>query len=360
MARSISAELQTAQDSSPRKPYIKMVFTDAASGTNTYDMVQSTPSTNRLVYLRHDEFPYDDSAFIILRNNDLTIPNLKGHYVEIGYGDNTTAHGGSGNEFSSTARLWVVDQQFISRPGVLACRISLEGMTRRLMRKIILTVDGETASDGISGIIPPDWNYKWTDKTYYQILKFIFEVEMGWTLLPLGDQDDGIINDTIDEVEINREAFEYAGDIVARIMNLTKCYLRYKAGLEVEVRFPQDDDAVDLTFYSNQHHYFYDYNEKDAVLVPNLILVYGNKDVEADEPWGDIKVGEASDIRTNEQEVVSLHHAEGLRTQDYVDKLATAILRRYQSQTTSGLLVTPHVSNMELFDRAAIFDYRGA
>ncbi|KKL98561.1 hypothetical protein LCGC14_1823190 [marine sediment metagenome] len=360
MARSISAELQTAQDSSPRKPYIKAVFVDAASGENTYDMVQSTPSTNRLVYLRHDEFPYDSSAFIILRNNDLTIPNLKGHYVEIGYGDNTTAHGGSGNESSPTARLWVEDQQFISRPGVLACRITLEGMTRRLMRKIILTVDGETASDGISGIIPPDWNYKWTGKTYYQILEYIIETEMGWTLLPLGDQDDGIINTTIDEVEINREAFEYAGVVVARIMNLTKCYLRYKAGLEVEVRFPQDDDAVDEEFYSNQHHYFYDYNEKDAVLVPNFIIVYGNEDVEADDPWANVITRSASDVRTNEQKVVELIHAGGLRTGAEIQNLADAILQRYQAQTTSGLLLTPHDARMELFDRALIVDSRGS
>lgn len=349
MAKSISSELQTAQDSSPRKPYIKLVFTDESSGTNTYDFVKATPSTNRLLYLEHQEWPYDDFATIILRNNDLAIPNLKGHYTEIEYGDNTSDHGGSGNESSGTARLWVEDQQFVSAQGVLVCQITLEGMKRRLMRKIILT-RGDA----------PDFYYKFTDLTYYQILEFIIEEEMGWTLLPIGNQDDGIINTTVPEFEINFFAFEYAGVIIERLMNETKCYLRYKANLEVEVIYPHVGDNVDETFYSYQQHYFYEYNEKDSVLVPNHIIVYGNEDLEAEDPWANIVTGFTKDIRTNEQEVIEIYKAGGFQTIYDVTVLSSAILQRYQAQTTSGLLLAPHDARVELQDQVGIFDTRGA
>ena len=353
MARSISAELQTAQDTSPYKPYIKLIFTDSSSGTNDYSMVNGA-TDNRLLYLQHDEFPYDDSATIILLNNDLAIGDLKGHYVEIGYGHETSG----GNESSGTSRLWVENQQFVSAQGVLVCQIYLEGMKRRLMRKIILTVNGVTVSDGFTDVINADWPYKWTGLTYYEILKYIIETEMGWTLAALGDQDDGIIS-KVHEVEINRYAFEYAGEIVERIMNLTKCYLRFKAGLEIEVRYPQDSDDVDLTFYSDRQHFFKEYNEKDSVLVPNHLIVYGNEDLESNEPWANIKKGEAEDVATNEQRVTEIHKLSALKTDAECQEAAEAILRRYQAQRTSGFILTSHVNNAELFDRFLVYDFRG-
>ncbi|KKN27738.1 hypothetical protein LCGC14_0861620 [marine sediment metagenome] len=359
MARSLSAELQTAQDTSPYKVYIELKFIDSASGETDYSLVHGS-TTNRLLYLQHDEFPYDDSATIILLNNDLGVGDLKGHYVEIGYGHNTTDHGGSGNESSGTSRQWVEDQQFVSSQGVLVCQITLEGMKRRLMRKLILTVDGVTVHDGVTDVTDPDFPFKFTDKTYYQILEYIIETEMGWTLLPLGDQDDGIINTTVPEFEINYAVFEYAGLIIERIMNETKCYLRFKAGLEVEVIYPQDDDAVDLTFYSNQQHFFKEYNEKDSVLIPNHVIVYGNKDEELEEPWANIIVKEAEDVATNEQRVTQIHILGGLREPQEVQNAANAILARYQAQRTSGFILTSHVNNAELFDRALIFDTRGS
>jgi hypothetical protein len=359
MVRTISEELQVAQDTSPYKPYIKLVFTDAASGTTDYSQSQGS-STNRLLYLQHDEFPYDDTATIILLNNDLAVGDLKGHYVEIGYGHNTSDHGGSGDESSGTSRLWVEDQQFVSAQGVLVCQITLEGMKRRLMRKLILTVDGVTAHDGVTDVTNPDFPYKWTGLTYYEILEYIIETEMGWTLLPIGTQSDGIIDVTIPDFEINRYVFEYAGEIIERIMNETKCYLRFKAGLEVEVRYPQDSDAVDLTFYSGQQHFFKEYNEKDSVLIPNHIIVYGNEDIEAEEPWVDIIVGEDEDVATNEQRVTEVHKLGGLRSQADVDNAASAILQRYQAQRTSGFILTSHVNNAELFDRALVVDGRGS
>ena len=359
MSRSISAELQSAQDSSKRKPSIPVIFT-SKDGLTTYDYSYVHGSrTNRVLRIRHAEFPYDDSAIIILQNDDLAVPDLKGYYVEIEYGDNTVAHGGSGNESEATPRLWVEDQQYVSASGVLECHLNLEGMKRRMMRQQVLTLDGITVSDGLTGDINPDWYFMFIGQTYYDILKYIIEVVMGWTLLPLGDQDDGIINTTVPEFEINFAVFEWAGIIVERLMNQTKCYLRFKAGLEVEVRYPQDGDSVDESFYSDQQHNFYEYTEKDSVLSPNYIITYGNKEVEAEDPWANIKVGSASDVGTNEQTVKEIHQAVGLRTQGEIDNLAAAILGRYNSERTSGLLLTPHSAKTELFDRAEIINARG-
>ena len=94
MARSISTELQLAQDNSKRKPYLPLVFTSKDGLTTVDYSYVHVSTTNRLLYIEHSEFPYDDSAIIILQNNDLAVPDLKGYWVEIGYGDNTVAHCG--------------------------------------------------------------------------------------------------------------------------------------------------------------------------------------------------------------------------------------------------------------------------
>lgn len=355
MSRVITPELKAAQEASFGTPAINLVFT-SKDGNTTHDYSLTTPSNNRLKYLEHWELPSDDFAIIVLANEDLSIPDLRGFYVDIGYGFDTSDHGGSGLEVSTVARLWVEHQQYVSEPGRLIVVLTLEGVWRRMMRKLIVSI-GEA----------PDFTHKFTDKTYYQILEFIIEDELGYTLQPLGLHDDGIMGTTIPEFEINKTIFEYAGLNVERIMNHTKSYLRARANLIFQVRYPLASADVEFSkygdsvqnYFSDQEFVFYVYDEKKSVLVPNHIIVHGNQNSDTGD-WDNVVTGFAKDIGANEQEVVEIHQSGGLKSQGDIDNLASAILSRYQAQSASGRLVIPHDCRLELYDRIAIFDSRGA
>ena len=355
MTRAISAALEAAQEDKTGTPAVNLLFT-SKDGNTTHDYSLTTPTNNRLKYIEHWELPFDDFAIIVLANEDLSIPDLKGYYIDTGYGFDTTDHGGSGLEVSTTARLWVEHQQYISEPGRLIVVLALEGVFRRMMRKLIVSV-GEA----------PDFAHKFTDKTYYQLLEFILEDELGYTLQALGLHDDGIMGTTIPEFDINETIFEYAGLIVERIMNHTKSYLRARAGLDFQVRYPlaSADDELNiygdtvLNYYSDQEFVFYVYDEKSSVLVPNHIIVHGNQDSDTGD-WDDVITGEAEDVGTNEQRVTEIHKAGGLKSQSAIDNLASAILHRYKAQQISGRLVIPHDCRLELQDRILITNTRGS
>ncbi|KKN70386.1 hypothetical protein LCGC14_0430810 [marine sediment metagenome] len=354
MTRVITPELKAAQEASFGTPAIELIFTSKDELT-THDYSLTTASTNRLKYIEHWELPSDDFAIIVLRNEDLSIPDLRGYYVDIGYGFDTTDHGGSGLETSATARLWVEHQQYISEPGTLIVVLTLEGVWRRMMRKIIKSV-GDA----------PDFTYKFEGLTYYKILEFIIEDELGYELRALGQHDDGIIDTTVPEFEINKTVFEYAGLIVERLMNHTKSYLRAEAGLIFRVRYPlvsaSEEETkygdVILQYYSDQAFQFYVYDEKKSVLVPNHIIVYGNQNPDTGD-WDNIITAEAEDVGTNEQRVTEIQQAGGLRSQGELQNLADAILLRYKAQQTAGRLVIPHDCRLELYDRILITNSRG-
>ena len=88
--RTVSSDLQTAQEAPSKTPYIELVF---HHGSTSYDY------GSRKKLIEHHEEPYNDYATILLNNHDRDVADLTGYYVDIAYGA-----GGSG---SPTARLWV-------------------------------------------------------------------------------------------------------------------------------------------------------------------------------------------------------------------------------------------------------------
>jgi hypothetical protein len=140
VARSISETYRAAQQAPNKTPYFKLVFTSKDGGT-TVDLSTDGTYGNRILLIDHTEEPYNDFATIIFRNNDRALPsNLKGYWVEIGYGYVT----GAGNEYlgdgtnePAPARLWVKHQQTVSAAGKLWELLELEGMWALLRESLI-------------------------------------------------------------------------------------------------------------------------------------------------------------------------------------------------------------------------------
>ena len=365
--RSISAELLAAQQGS-YPPYIDLVFHDR-DDNNTEDFSLATDSTNRIIDILHAEKMWDGYAFIVLRNNDLTIPDLRGWWVEIGYGADTSNFGGSGNESEKTARLWVTNQQYISAPGRQEVVLILEDIWRRWARHEVITKG-----------VAPYYNYAWNGiydengiptqgdtATVYAIFEWLVETNLAQNIRPymagtldaLGGQNDGIIARLTPYIAINQHYIEPALEIIQRIFGYTKSYPRARKSINFEIRYPQDSDAVDATYYSDQVPFFHEYVETASVLAPNVITFWG--DANPDGTWsaGVMDFAPIDVVGDNEEKVIKTValpdvHDEG-ELADYVD----AYHQRIKNRRVAGRMIIRHDCRLEIHDKIEIIDSRG-
>lgn len=346
MARSVSSTYLAAQNAATKTPYFKLLFKHGGSTVNL-----STDGTygNRILLIDHVEEPYNDYATIIFRNKDRDIPQLKGYWVEIGYGYVT----GAGNEYlgdganePASPRLWVKHQQTVSAGGKLWELLELEGMWVKL-RETLIRVGS-----------PPLYTVSYTTDTIYTIIGYILaEIDPAMTLNALVEND-GIINSLQPQFDINAQPFEYADAIIYRLLNMTASYLKALDDLEWEIKFPQDSDSADLSFYSWQAPYFYEYIERRNLLIPNHFLVYGNEG--EDGLWASWIVGESSDPGEigAYADVIRVILSGSLTSQTDVNNRAGALLARARFEQLAGRMVAPNDSRLELYDNIGISDGR--
>ena len=338
--RSIHADLLAAQNAVSNTPYIYLLFT-SADGQTTHNY-SSDQAGRRILSIDHQEEPYNEYASIILRNNDRTIPNLKGYWTEIGYG---YICAGDTARYSQTARLWVKHQQDISAQGRIVTLLELEGMWAKAREMPVRTGS------------PPLYTASHTTDTVYSILETLIETELGWTLSALGE-DDSIINSYQPQLEINTQPFESHGGLMYRLINMTKSYLRTKATVTVEVKYPQTSDSVDITYYSDQAPYFYEYIERRNVLVPNHVYVFANEGT--DGLWADIITGEASDATEIAlyADIIKMVVAPSITSQADANNRAASVLVRAEAEMLAGRMYAPHDCQVELYDKVAAYDAR--
>lgn len=339
--RTITSTLKDAQEDVSNTPYVRLVFTH---GSTTHDY------SDRKLLVEHHEEPYNDYAIILLQNEDRAVPDLTGYYVDIGYGHETT----SGEEYSTSPRLWVKAQSNISLQGKLVVALTLEGMWS-LMGEQQLIIGN-----------PPFYDDDpYTTSTAYGIIEAIIETELsaatslGFTLDALGGQDDSIINTFIPKFYPNETAYDDINTLIQLLMDMTKCYLRAEASLQFKVVYPQESDSVDENYYSAQAHYFLEYAEKTNLLIPNYIIVFCNRVNDWDA--SSIITGEAQDTDQQAKYMVvkGLFTAPTITTQFDASTRAAVILTRLKAEVLSGRLIIPHDCSVELYDRVAIHDTRG-
>ena len=340
MARSVSATLEAAQIASNRKPYIYMLFT-SADGNTTYDYSIDLQS-RRILAIDHYEEPYNDYAVVVLRNNDRTIPDLMGYWVEIGYGYVT----GAGNEHSQTAHLWVEHQQVVSAGGRLYTVLELEGMWAKLMETLLRVGD------------PPFYTNTYSTNTIYDIIAVVL-AEAGMTLDALVE-DDGIIDTFIPTFDVNQVPFEDGRALIYRLISDTKSYLRPEQGLAFEVVYPDEYDANDEEYVSDAAYYFYSYMSRDNLLIPNHIYVFCNQDADGTWTAANMITGEALDQDEIDRygEVIGIDIAASIDNQDDADSRAEALLYRAKAEASSGKLIVNHDCRVELYDRIGVTDNR--
>lgn len=349
--RTISATLLAQQNAASNTPYIHLLFT-SKDGTTTYDY-SSDQADRRILSIDHSENPYDEDATIILRNNDRTIPDLRGYWTEIGYGYVT----GSGNEYSSTARMWVKYQQTVSAGGRLYDVLELEGMWRRLKEHMMML--------GSAPYFPTEGHEAEFEYTGYTIIEIIasilLDVEPYFSVEALGSSnDDGIMDTLPPDFLVNQQGFESAGGLIGRLMRMTKSYLRSVSGKHFQVVYPQSTDAIQITYHSDMAPYFYEYVERKNVRTPNHVYAVGNAGEDGLWTATTPVVGEAEDTAATAiyYDVPEIVLARDITSQTDINTRAAVVLARSRMESLAGKLTAPHDCQVELYDRIAIIDTR--
>jgi len=334
--RTISETWKHAQAAESNVPHIRVVFHANDGKAKDY--------SHRLTRLEHREEPYNDAADIYLYNNDRGVADVKGSWIEIEYG--TIVDGSP--ESIATPRLWVKSQQLVSREGDLFTVVHCEGMWSHLQEIDLVTL-GE-----------PPWYEGTFDETYtiYDTIKALLAAA-GFTLRPLGGQDDGIINTLCPQVWINQNPFENPAEIIYRLLAMTKCFLRPLPGLEFKIIYPQESDATTETYHYDSPHYFFEYAEKRNLTIPNYVVVYYNASGD-DNDWDAQEAIALDEESIDDYKEVRRHHiAADLDNQSDAENRASAILTRYMFEALAGRAIVPHDCRVEIYDKIEVYDARG-
>ncbi len=348
--RSVSDALATAQTAATRTPYIHLLFT-SKDGLTTYDLsTNSAVYGNRILKIDFREEPFNDYGKIFLQDYDSNIPNLKGYWTEIGYGDKI----GANYEKADLPRLYVKHQHHVSASGNLYTILELEGLWTKMWESFTLGI-------GSAPLYQLTWDG--TVNTIYTIMKAVI-AQAGLSLPVNCPVNDGIISTLFPFLfSINDSAYESVKQIMYRLITMTKCYLRPPSatGLQFGVVYPQAADAAVLTYYSNQIPYFKVFTERSPVLVPNHFIVYGNRGTDGD--WTELLTS-ASPHGVSQADIDALYEvsaialAPDMTVQADVDLQADVQLIRALAEKDSGVAIIPHDCRVELYDKLAFIDNR--
>ena len=338
----ISQALVDTQSDGSKTPYIKVY-------------INGVDYSSRLEYIEHHEEAYRDRAVIGLNNRDCALDtlDLDGYEFEIGYGYNSTAHGGSATDKVDTATLWVKSHQIISVEGDRIYQIYAEGMWMALREMKVMT--GVTGEQTVAYA-----NLFNKTHTVEALAKLVINA-MGWTWTAITNSD-GIMNVFKPVFGVSQSGFESAAGLLYRLIWMTKCYYRARAPKTIGVVYPQEADAVDETYYSYQHPYFKEHDEKSILLIPNSIVVLCDLRPDEDGVNRYHIFGTASDATqiAKYREVVDVYEDGSIDNQTDANQRAAAVLTRIKAEILGGRFTLPfHDPRVELYDKVLIIDTRG-
>ena len=370
MARTLNPNQILAQQSEKRTPYFKLQFVSKNAMTTVDLSTDSLLYPNRILLIDHTEEPFNDHAYIMLRNNTRDLPNILGYSVTIGYGDKY----GITNYYETSSRMWVKEQRIISSPGKLYTLLVLEGIWSLFGEQEILLGDPPYYN---GQIVDASGNYVLDPSliaiTIYDIIgaivgQVVTSTSYLLTLLALNPAtDDDIIDNYAPGAEIISIAqrSHTALYLIVQLMGFTKSFIRVKNSYELEIKYPQLDDSADFTYYSYQQPYFIDFTSNDPAIVPNRILVFQGQDEYNN--WPDAATvlancGEATNYDAVDayMEATAIHIAGYIDNQADADIRAEAILYKTEAQLVYGQLVIPHDAGVELYDLLSVVDHRGS
>jgi len=336
--RTLSSTLESAQKAITLNPLYKIVLTKDGT-TYTYDKTRILPSP-------HDEELYSHRAEIVLNNHDdeFDEKDLKGFKGVISYGIVTSA----GEEYSATAPLWVIDQQFDSAPNKLNCTLILRG-----------AFDLMADDQACQSYIPDD-----DDETP---VKDLIDSIAGATLDCFAHckafdvvWDTGY-DDLADTYKPKGGFRVYVGGnrlaAIRRLLDYTSNVARWEDDGKIHILKPVTSGETYDYEYSLEKadHKFFSKAYKNTLVIPNRVYVISYED---DDPQY-LGVASTSDYASLPDEVKKIQYVQmKLESNDQADNIAEALIAKAEMGSSRGQAATPLNVGAEVFDYVKVTDSR--
>jgi hypothetical protein len=335
--RTLSSTLLAAQKASFVNALYKVVLTKGAS-TYTYEKDRISPS-------QHDEEPYSHQATIVLDNHDGVLDDidLKGYKAILSYG--VVA---SGEEYSGTAPVWVLDQQFNSDPNKLTCTLELQGAFN-------LMADDEASANYIP------------DAEDTKTVKDLVNAIVGATLAPFSlckayevvwDTGYDALADTYkpkDGFRIYTRGNRLAA--LRRVLDYTSNVARWEDDGKVHILKPVTTGTTYDYEYSLERgdHKFFSKAYKNTLVIPNKIYVKSYAD---DDPQysGSAQI---ADYASLPDEVKKTRYIQAkLESNGQAEDIAEALIAKAEMWSKRGAAPVPLNVGQEVFDYVKVTDSR--
>lgn len=335
--RTISSTLEAAQQADTIDVIYKIVLTKGAS-EYTYTQTRILPS-------EHDEGAYSHKATVVLDNSDgeFDNKNLRGFKAVLYYGATT----GAGDEYSETAPLSVIDQQFNSVPGKLTCELDLAGIPDMMME--------DEASD----------NYT-PDEEDNETVKSLVDAIAGATLDCFSHckaydvvWDAGY--DTLADTYKPKDGFSIptGGSRLAafkRVLDFTANVPRFEADGKIHILQPvTSGPSYDYEYNLQDGHTFFQKAYRETLVIPNRIVV---KSKTKDDP----QYCGAATIDGYDSLPDEVKKTEYVRTRlqsnSEGDEIAEALIKKAEVWSSRGSAEVPINVGAEIFDYIKVTDQR--
>jgi hypothetical protein len=336
--RELSTTLLAAQKAYSKNPLYKVVLTKGAA-TYTYDVERILPSA-------HDEEPYSHRATIVLSNHDgdLDDIDLRGFKGVLSYGAISTA----GEEYSATAPVWVIDQQFDSNPNKLTCTLELVGAFDLM------------ADDEANDSYVPEGDDDTTVKEYVEAIvgatltcfSHCKSFEVVW------DAGYDALADTYkpkDGFRIYTSGKRLAA--LRRVLDYTANVARFREDGKVHILKPVTSGTTYDYEYSLERgaHVFFSKAYKNTLVRPNKVQV---QSFEEDDPYysGEAQIDGYNSLPA---EVKNTKYIQAkLESDDQADDIAEALIAKAEMWSKRGGAEVPLNAGAEVFDYVKVTDSR--
>lgn len=331
MARTLHADLTTAQQASTGTPYVRIWLPDYSGGTDL---------SSYLISLDHIEQTFGGSATLIFTDADSWfisshIPiDLRGERVDIGYGYNCA---GDVDRYSEAAPLWIRNTRLISAEGQVLVQFDCFDIWQRLQ---MCRVMGDSAGAA------PGWE---KSTTIYDIIASLIS---GITTLTK-DSSDGVI-DVFKPYYLTEVNDPIAG-IINDMMAMTKCGIRMRQdGLHV-FKLPETDTGAYA--YDGTHTHFSNISD-DELTWPNRVIVVDQYPTTAVlHTYEGAAIDSVSYAKLGFY-VTRIYEAPGVESNDEANDIAETILSAIQREVSLGVFIAPMNCGAELFDFVKVVDKR--
>lgn len=340
--RTLSTTLEAGQQAPSLDALWRVVLTKSGQTTQTFE-------SDRVLDIDDPEQPTSRKVTVLLDNSEgaLTDLALQGYKAVISYGVLTSpgVTTQSGEEYSATAPLWVVGQEFDSMEGRLVCVLQLWAIPDLLAEDRARTPYEPTPAD---------------TKTVKTIIQDMFNGTMPAfdacpTYTVTFDSEDSLI-----AVYTPRQSFRVYlnGSRLAalrRLIDYTGCAFRFGHDGAIHILLPTTTgESYDYEYSLESGHTFFSEAYRKRLVVPNKIVVETEPDVSP------TYTGSAADSDS----YAALGHYVTQYEQTYLVSnaqgaaIAAAILAKYQMNAEKGSATVPMNVGAELFDYVLVTDER--